>query len=355
MKTLIPAALIIFATCGLAQDVPPHPGSSSRAPLPEGIVLTILGQEATEFPAPIVDEELGALIDDALRIAENLPRAAKKMGLAANLAHGPGDDLALLWCEYGVSIKDLGRAGKRAPAWSPMGVSLDLDWERALWSPKHGVTERDRAAAQRSIAAQVTKVWLAEKAALEEIRSSRAFLASCHEALRIVRSGRIRGAEKGRVFDAVYGKLSKAEFGLRDARTELDRISRQLEILTGRSGRNLEERAGEEASSSAKLPVVKVPTAGPEGKEVSAVERALNLRTEKVRKALERATKERRASEALTRDGRGSLVTVLEAKERETGLEILSWNLWRERQARRVNLLLALGDTASMEGMNKKK
>jgi outer membrane protein TolC len=155
-----------------------------------------------------------------------------------------------------------------------------------------------------------------------------------------VRSGRIRGAEKGRVLDAVYGKLSKAEYRLRNARAELARITRQLEILTGRAGRSLEERPAE-----AGLPRMELP-----GVKPSAVETELQTRDEDVRKAWAVAVEERRTNENLYREGRCSLVAVLDAREKETGLEILTWNLWRERQLRRVNLLLASGDTVAKRG-----
>ncbi|MHC4598018.1 MAG: outer membrane factor lipoprotein domain-containing protein [Planctomycetota bacterium] len=339
MKTLIPAILILFAAPGLARDVGADSHASPSAPLHGRIVMTIHGQETTVVSEGFGDEDLRTVIADALRNNENLSRAAKRVRLAADLARAPGDDLSLLWWEYASARHDSKRPGKRAPVWSPMGVSLDLAWERTLWSEQSGSEERDRRIAERSLTAQTLKVWLAEKAALHQVRSAQAFLATCHDVLRIVRTGRIRGSEKGRALDAVFGKLSKAEFRLRQARTDLERITRQLEILTARSGRSLEERPMEACSPRTEIPLVKSPVAGAEG--------TLATHEESVRGALDRAMAERRAGEELYRKGRGSLASVLEARERETGLEILSWNLWRERQIRRVNLLLAAGDAVA--------
>jgi hypothetical protein len=97
---------------------------------------------------------------------------------------------------------------------------------------------------------------------------------------------------------------------------------------------------------------VKSPCFGPEGKAFAEAEHRVESREEGIRGALEKTTAERRASEALFRDGKGSLASVLEARERETGLQILSWSLWRERQVRRVNLFLSTGDAGCVDGVN---
>jgi hypothetical protein len=165
-----------------------------------------------------------------------------------------------------------------------------------------------------------------------------------------VRSGRVRGAEKGRVLDAVYGKLSKAEYRLRCARAELARITRQLEILTGRAGRSLRERPAKAALPGMEWPLRNPSTDATENPPPRAAESELQVLDAGARKALAAVQEERRAVEALCRDGRGSLTKILRVRERETALEILTWNLWRERQLRRVNLLLDSGDTVAKRG-----
>lgn len=228
----------------------------------EGLELAIPGQwdalESAEPPAAgawwarFEDEELLAVVAEALANNRDLAVSAARVGAAAAQARIAGADLLPSVGLSGTAARNrqvfvglpVPGGGVLRSTTTSYGVSLDVSWEADLWgriaagrdaaSAEFAASAEEYEAARHSIAAQTAKAWFAWREALLQADLAARTVANFRRSATIV----VERYERG-IAAALDMRLAQSDLAASEALLELrgeqvERTGRQLEILLGR-------------------------------------------------------------------------------------------------------------------------
>ncbi len=200
------------------------------------------------------DPDLSSFVEEALRANYDLRSAAARLEVAAGQAKIAGARL--------LPTVDVGVDGRRSRqnfigfpipgadqrvlsrTFTTFGVSLNVGWEADLWSKlkagevaglaDYGAVEADLRGARMSIAGQVCKVRFAALEAAQQKELAERTVASYETTVTRIRQRYQQGLQSSLDLRLALSSLAGAE-ALRQLRNEeLDRATRQLEVLLGR-------------------------------------------------------------------------------------------------------------------------
>lgn len=216
--------------------------------------------EAAQAPQPwwkeFGDQNLDALIDEALASNHDLAAAAARVDLAAAQARIQGADLypalrlggdasRARQVFVGLPIpQQNGSSDVLATTTNQFGLSLDLSWEIDLWGRLRAADAAAAAEAEAarilydgarlSLAAQTAKVWFALAEAADQVALAESTLESYRAGAEQIRARYERGVRTPLDLRLALTEVAAAEARLAERRSLLERSARQLEVLLGR-------------------------------------------------------------------------------------------------------------------------
>jgi NodT family efflux transporter outer membrane factor (OMF) lipoprotein len=203
----------------------------------------------TAFEDPKLDE----LVGKALEHNYDLQAAAARLTAAAMQARIAGADL---WPSISAGWRGSGQrqnfVGLPIPGaedkvlsrtFTSSGISLDVSWEADIWGKirarKFAATKdfeavaADLWGARLSLVAQTSKAWFAVLEALKQVELAQATVTSYSGTAERVRGRYQRGVQSSLDLRLALSSLAGAEALLEQRKEQMDRATRQLEILLG--------------------------------------------------------------------------------------------------------------------------
>jgi len=257
MRALVLVIVTALVTAGCASP-PKHEPPEIRVDVPDAWTAE------AESPPPgqadtlqwwhgFADSALNGLVDEALNHNFNIQAAVARVDAAAAQARIAGADL---WPQAGLNFDAarrqqnlLGIAIPGAPdvitaRTNSFGVSLDILWEVDLWGRVRSAKSAaladlqaswaDLAAVRLSIAGQTVKAWFAVIETMLQLELARETVRTFQLSADQVRERYEQGVRTSLDYRLALANLYAAEALVEVRREQLDRVTRQLEILLGR-------------------------------------------------------------------------------------------------------------------------
>ena len=199
------------------------------------------------------DPALDALVAVALEENRDLRAAAARVDRAEAEARIAGADLrpqasagltASRQKQNFIGLPIPGQEGVLSTTYTRYGLSLDISWEVDLWGRLRAgaraaaaelqATDADLSGARLSIAGQTAKAWFAVLHAGQQVELARDSVAGFRDLSEEVRSRYEKGLRPPVELRLALSNLAGAEALLARRLDELDRATRQLELLLGR-------------------------------------------------------------------------------------------------------------------------
>jgi NodT family efflux transporter outer membrane factor (OMF) lipoprotein len=199
------------------------------------------------------DPRLDELVVQALESNYDLQAAAARVSAAAIQARITGADIypsiSAGWNGRGQRQNFIGLPIPGAEdevlsrTFKTSGVSLDVSWEPDIWgkvaarkvaaTADYEATEAELWGARLSLVAQTTKAWFAVLEGLQQVKLAERTVATYEDTAERVRRRYERGLQSSLDLRLALSSLAGAEALLQQRREQLDRGTRQLEILLG--------------------------------------------------------------------------------------------------------------------------
>jgi multidrug efflux system outer membrane protein len=248
------ASLLAFSICvaGCAVKQPPPIEEAIVDALPETTQVPLDFSEAANAATGAVvdgwlksfgDEELNAIVAEAIQNNLNLRAAVAKVDAAAGFATQAGAELTPV---VGIGGSGAAREGFSSgdPALSTSGVALNASWELDLWGRVRSQAQAGQAAfegaqfqlewAYQSIAAQTAKVWFLVTEASLQLQLAEEALELYEKTLSVVEAKYEQGQVTSREVALARAKVATGKATIRRATGARQQASRALEVMLGR-------------------------------------------------------------------------------------------------------------------------
>ena len=293
MRRRAAAGLLLVPLLAACVSAPARQQPEIRVALPERWTAGASPGEAAvdaEWWTSFGDPALSELIPIALGENRELAAVVARLDRAAAEARIAGADLKPSLAatvsssrqrQNFIGLPIPGFDGVLTTTTSRHGVSLDSSWEIDLWGRIRAgaraalaelqATEAELRGARLSIAAQTARTWFAALEARQQLELARESAASFRSSADYVRSRFEQGLRPAVELRLALSNLASAEALEQQREVQLDRATRQLEVLLGRyPAGNLLEAFGRE-------PMPKPPAAVPAGLPAGLISRRPDL------------------------------------------------------------------------------
>ncbi len=240
------SAVLLLVACASPQPNPTQEEVVEQA-LPETTDIaaewgTVLqqGGVADGWLKSFQDEQLEAIVEEALKHNRDIAALSSNLTIAANLARQAGANL-LPAVNVGGAATSTSRGGNDTDS---SGAALNLSWELDLWGKlasaaeaaeqAYQATEADFEFARQSLVAQTAKAWFMSTEANRQKQLADEAVAIYTEMLEIAQTRLEVGAAQPQDVFLARSELSSATERQRQAGGALDQSIRSLEILLGR-------------------------------------------------------------------------------------------------------------------------
>ena len=250
MRTALGIGALILVGCAVEQPAPIS--ETAEQALPASTTIPLSFNEAANaaegavvegWLATLGDEQLEALVVEAIRNNLNLRAAIARVDAASGFATQASSELAPM---IGLGGQGLGAEGFNAgdPQLSSNSLALNMSWELDIWGRVRAQAQSGEAIleatqyqlewAYQSIAAQTAKVWFVLTEAKLQLALAEESLALYERTLEIVTAKHEQGQVTAREVALARANVAAGQVRIRQARGGYQTASRALEVLLGR-------------------------------------------------------------------------------------------------------------------------